>query len=191
MQYSAQVVARVPPDLVTAFGLAAKVDGRSQSEALREAMRIYVTTVDASREHERAGRGGGQWARLGLRSIEPRRRSAPSRAAPTVPTSCEALARSGVDPPQPGDEGEPGTPGAPLDFQRFGELTAELSSSDRLALALALPGLDRELWRAPVASCRSTVRLRCTRSSGSAPGPRTRSVRRVSERRQPRLGPSA
>lgn len=58
MQYSAQVVARVPPDLVTAFGLAARVDGRSQSEALREAMRIYVTTVDASREHERPAAEG-------------------------------------------------------------------------------------------------------------------------------------
>ena len=59
MQCSAQVVARVPPDLVTAFGLAAKVDGRSQSEALREAMRAYVAAIDESRStgEDSDGRG--------------------------------------------------------------------------------------------------------------------------------------
>jgi len=54
MQCSAQIVARVPPDLATAFGLAARADGRSQSDAVREALAAYVAKVADAREDERA-----------------------------------------------------------------------------------------------------------------------------------------
>ena len=43
------VGARVPDPLARSFALAARADGRSLSDALREAMRTYVAAIDESR----------------------------------------------------------------------------------------------------------------------------------------------
>lgn len=61
---------------------------------------------------------------------------------------CRRPARTTRAGPSRGDpsEPEPGdSPGSLL--KRFHELTAELDGPDRLALALARPGLERGLWR--------------------------------------------
>lgn len=79
----------------------------------------------------------------------PRRTPAARPAARRPAARRSAGARSGQDSDDDGGESEPGeSPGSPISlFARFHDVSAELTGTQRLSVALAMPRLERSLWR--------------------------------------------